>query len=318
MKKLFALLILLTSTLCFSQLVKPTYEGIVMQSATSDKFVYNPAQVINGNWFVYYSSANGVELAYSRGGLNNFTTYSTNAPGGSIYYELDNGIPTMFATKHRWIPGQGICESIFYKSIDALNFNQIVTGSVDLSGEDRNLLYDNGIWKCYIRYQPSPRTIGFIESPDFVNWTHIREILKPDSLDGHLKQFYHMSVIKTDQGYFGLLNVYRIGNNGQDTWQFPPYTSNEHTVDVQLVWSSDGVTNWQRLNNRKSFIDRDPEIEQLFGWWTLVSNEVYIYTTESRRKHTDWENDNKAGRYYFSRRFVIFLHHLYEYKENYN
>jgi hypothetical protein len=107
--------------------------------------------------------------------------------------------------------------------------------------------------------------------------------------------------------------LYYTGLSGQDVEQLPPYTAKEHTTEIQLVYSANGIDNWQRLNSRKEFIPKRENIKQMFGWWSLINGIAYIYTAESKRRHTTYENSNINGRYYFSSEYKISLTDLYKY-----
>ena len=284
----------------------PVYEGIVMNSLTSDNFIFNPVIYNSGTYESYCIKNNAVYLARSGNGLNDWNYTLTNAAAGSIIFNENK----YFNSYHKWYSGKAY--SYYAISLDGINFIDVAT-SRTATGEDRNVLYTGTEYYSYGRLQPKPRTIMFQKSNDFRIWTNPIEILKPDAIDGSNAEFYHLSVIKTSQGYFGLLNVYYTGLSGQDVEQLPPYTLNEHTTQLQLVYSSNGIDNWQRLNDRKEFIKKQTGINQMFGWMSIVNGTVYIYTAESKRRHTTYENANINGRYYFSARYKIALTELYKY-----
>ena len=286
-------------------LPQPIYEGVVMQSLTSDQYIFNPA-IYTGQSEVYCIKNNAVYLATSPNGLNSWTYTLTNGNAGSIIYA--NG--RYYKSYHRWYGAQAF--SYYAISLDGINFTDIATSRTP-TGEDRNILYNGTEFYSYGRLQPKPRTIMFQRSADFRLWTNPNEILKPDAVDGSNVEFYHLSVIKTERGYFGLLNLYYTGLSGQDVEQPPPYTAKEHTTEIQLVYSANGVDNWQRLNSRKEFIPKRENIKQMFGWWSLINGIAYIYTAESKRRHTTYENSNINGRYYFSSEYKISLTDLYKY-----
>ena len=283
----------------------PTYEGIVMQSLTSDQYIFNPA-IYTGQSEVYCIKNNAVYLAQSPNGLNGWTYTLTNAGAGSII-NVDGKYYDSF---HKWYGGQAY--SYYSVSLDKVYFQNVATSRTP-TGEDRNVLFNGTEFYSYGRLQPKPRTIMFQRSSDFRLWTNANEILKPDAVDGSNVEFYHLSVIKTERGYFGLLNLYYTGLSGQDVEQLPPYTAKEHTTEIQLVYSANGIDNWQRLNSRKEFIPKRENIKQMFCWWSLINGVVYIYTAESKRRHTTYENSNINGRYYFSSEYKISLTDLYKY-----
>lgn len=291
-------------------LPKPIYEGVVMQSSNSDQFIFNPAYTNGGIWDLYCVKAGRVYLAQSPNGLNAWTYTLTNASAGSIL----NNAGKNYLSYQQWY--SGLAYSRFAISLDKISF-QDVSSLRYPTGEDRNVIWTGSKYISLGRPEipPAKRTIMYQESQDFRSWTLPVTVLIPDAQDGPSKQFYHISVIQTDRGYFGLLNIYRTGNRGQDTEQEPPYTSEEHTTQLQLVWSAD-AKNWIRLNDRKTFIERKSGIEQMFGWWSVIGDQVYIYTCESARKHTVWANTyDKAGKYYYSSRYKILLTDLYKYHQ---
>jgi len=289
-------------------LKQPVYEGITYIDNNTDCVIYNGSFMFNGKWTNYLNKGGILYMITSDNGLNGWQLAQTSgAPYGSIL--LVNG--AFRGSAHRW--WGGLCDSYFYGSTNGISWATMSMDRTQQSGEDRNLLYDNGLYRNYIRVRPKPRTIGYSESNNFTSWTRIVEILKPDASEVN-KQFYQMSVIKTDRGYFGLLTVYRIGDNGEDVEQFPPYSSEEHTSDLQLAYSANGKDNWIRLNGKKNFVNRRSDIKQIFGWWSVIGNTAYIYTAESKRRHTDWENaHNTAGNRYFACRYKIELSDLYKY-----
>lgn len=290
-------------------LPKPVDEGIVMNSLTQDCFIYTPAFIRNGLWTTYVNRNGQIYQATSLNGLNTWTLNLTSGgPYGPIIYVND----VFRGSAHKWY--NRTVNSYYYGSQDGVNWSATAADFSQTSGEDRCLLYDNGIYRNYVRVQPVPRTIGYCQSTNFAAWSRIIEVLRPDAADGNRTQFYQMSVIKAGTGYYGLLNTYRVGDLGQDVEQIPPYTANEHIVDVQLVYSANGVDNWQRLNNRKNFITRSAGVQQLYATWSVIGEYAYIYTIESKRKHTNWENSyNVTGNLFYSKRLKIKLTELFRY-----
>lgn len=286
----------------------PVYITKLTGSATNDAFAFNPLILKDGKYYMFVNDGGQIKMGVSNNGIDNWTYYNTNAPYGSIVYA--NG--KWSASAHRWY--NGTVTSYYYGSQNGTFWEAMAADWTQNSGEDRNVIFNNGYWKNFIRVQPKPRTIGYSESSDWTNWTRIQEILAPDVADSALKQFYHLSPIVTPQGYFGLLNVYRIGNSGQDVEQPPPYTDLEHTVDLQLVHSVNGL-DWRRLNDRKIFIPRKTGIKQMFGWWGVYGNKVKIVTAESKRRHTLYDDlYNKTGNFFESSLYEITLEELYKYK----
>jgi len=271
-------------------LSKPINEGIVTRSASYDYFIYNPAIIINGVWNVYTVKDGAIWLGKSSNGMNGFEWTLTNAPYGSIVYRTDLNI--FYGSWHKWHTSvQGRCTNYFSGSLDGNQWNTMSADWTQTSGEDRNMIYDNGMYKNYIRVNPTPRTIGYTESSNGYSWSAITEILKPDAVDIAGLEFYEMSVIKTLRGYFGLLNT---------------YNRNTSIVELQLAYSENGKTNWRRLNNKNIFITRPAGIKQMFGNWSVINDMVYIYTIENY-------NDHESGGLHFSSRYKISLNELYKY-----
>ncbi len=284
-------------------LPQPIYEGIVMQSFTSDQYIFNPSINIAGVANLYCIRNGAMYLAKSNNGLNGWTYYLTNGQPGSIVYV--NG--RYSKSYHKWYGAQAF--SYYAVSMDGLNFTDIATSRTP-TGEDRNVLYNGSEYFCYGRLQPVPRSITFSKSPDFRNWSAPVEIFKSSIPN---IEYYHMSVIKTEQGYFGLLNVYYKGNAGQDVDQPPPYVDKEHTTAILLTYSQNGIDNWRVLKNGKEFVTKQTDVKQIFGWWSVVNGIAYIYTAESKRRHTVYENNNINGRFYYSSEYKITLNDLYKY-----
>jgi len=271
-------------------LSKPIDEGIVTISNSYDYFIYNPAILINGIWHLYTVKDGAIWLGKSANGLNGFEWNITNAPYGSIVYRSD--LNQFYGSWHKWnVQVYGRCTSYFSGSENGRAWSMMSADWTQTSGEDRNMIFDNGIYRNYIRVNPKPRTIGYCESPNGYAWNPIIEVLRPDTQDPANMEFYEMSVIKTERGYFGLLTTY-INNTG--------------IVDVQLVHSTGGRMNWRRLNNRNNFIQRKPGIKQLFGNWSLIGDTAYIYSIENT-------NDHESGGLHFSSRYKISLTELYKY-----
>lgn len=289
-------------------LTDPVFISKIASNAANDCYTFNPLIYKDSKYYMFINDGGVIKMGVSNNGIDNWTYYITNAPYGSIVYA--NGL--WRASAHRWY--NGTVTSYYHGSLNGTQWDAMAADWTQLAGEDRNMIFNNGFWKNFLRVQPKPRTIGYSESSNFLNWTRIQEILVPDVADSALKQFYHLSPIVTEQGYFGILNVYRIGNSGQDVEQNPPYTELEHTVDIQLVHSVNGL-DWTRLNDRKVFIPRKTGVKQQFAWWGVYGNKVKIVTAESKRRHTLWEDlNNRVGNYFESSLYELPLTELYRYK----
>ena len=326
MKNLSALVILaflvITVSQSYSQSqVYPLRDANVnIGSATGDItwFPYTPVRKTNGLYEIYYRYNYIPSKAVSTDGVNwSFLSNLPGLPSGESIIQKDN---TWYLGYHTHYQGNVyFCTS---QSNDGINF---IPGTRRfVSGEDITLMQNNDSFYCYIRPlkpQIDPfRKIGLMKSTDFINWTTIQTILAVDPQDyvnpsspDFRKQFYSMSVFKSGSDFWGLLNVYRMGDNGQDNEQLPPYNYNEHTIEVQLVYSKDGI-NWQRTNDRKAFIPRQGNIKQSFGLPTVVDNKLYIYAIETERRHTDYDDENPNGRFFKIWRYQMNLSDLESWK----
>ncbi|HMQ67802.1 MAG TPA: hypothetical protein PKA90_02660 [Ignavibacteria bacterium] len=325
MKNFFASAILsliaFTFTNIHSQTVYPVRDATVnIGSATGDItwFPYTPVKETNGVFEIYYRYNYIPSKAISTDGVNwSFVSNLTSLPSGESIIKKDD---TWYLGYHTHYQGNVYFNTS--QSSDGLNF---IPGTRRfVSGEDMSFILNNDSFYCYIRPlkpQIDPyRKIGLMKSADFVNWTPIKTILAVDPQDytdpsspDFRKQFYSMSVFKSGSDFWGLINVYRMGDNGQDNEQLPPYNVNEHTIEVQLVYSNDGI-NWQRTNDRKAFIPRSGNTKQSFGLPTVVNNKLYVYTIEADRRHTDYESANQNGRFFKIWRYQMNLSDLDSWK----
>lgn len=296
-----------------STLPAPTSLGNIFSSPSGDCFAYNPQIYINGTFHQYMVKDGRPTFAVSGDGVSGWSYIQTNAPLGSICYNNNMWL----GNAHRWIPGTALAETMSYASNNGVDWAAVAVDRNQTCGEDRNLLWDEDsrLWRCYIRKQPKPRTIAYMESFNGRIWSTALTKMVPDPIEeSKHQQYYHNSVIKTPRGFFGLLNVYHVGNAGQDVEQTPPYTADEHTIDVYLVHSNTGdFTTWRKLNNGLPFLTRRGSEQQLFAWWSIINNRARIVDAVSDRKHTTYENTNANGRFYHSRAWEILLTDLYLY-----
>lgn len=275
------------------ELIRPTRDGAVTSSPIEDFFIFNQAILLGGKFIVFARKGNAVKIGKSIDGINDFVWEATNAPYGSIIYSQERN--SFIASYHRWHASvYGRCTNYLAGSPDGKAWSDMAVDWSQTNGEDRNVLKDGVRFMNYIRPEPAPlpRTIGYMESnDDGYHWSTITEILKPDAQDPETLEFYEMSVIKTERGFFGLLTTYdRVSS----------------LVNLQLTFSPDGKTGWRRLNNRKNFIERRSGIKQLFGNWSVIGSRAYIYTIENTEDH-------EHGGRHFSERYNILLSDLYKY-----
>ena len=326
LKNLFSLAAIvffaITSSQSFSQ--SPVYPvrdlTVNISSQTGDVtwFPYTPVRKTNGVYEIYYRYNYTPVKAVSPDGVNwTIIANMTSLPSGESIIQKGD---TWFLGYHTHYQGNVYFNTSL--SNDGINF---IPGTRKFpTGEDISFLMNNDSFYCYIRPdapQVDPfRKIGLMKSADFENWTSIQTILAVDPQDytdpispDFRKQFYSMSVFRSGSDFWGLVNVYRMGDNGQDNEQLPPYNVNEHTIEVQLVHSIDGI-NWQRTNNRSAFIPRQGNIKQSFGLPTVVDNKLYIYAIETDRRHTDYESANPGGRFFKIWRYQMNLTDLESWK----
>lgn len=280
-------------------------------------FTYTPVQKSGVQYEMYYTYNGVLKYATSLTGTNWTSITNVTAPmnesiikKGNVWYM---GYHNTYNDTVRFFTTQ---------STNGINFPAGVPRFT--SGEDMSFMINNDSFYCYIRpkapREDPIRKIGLMKSKDFINWTPIQTILAIDSADynnvnspDYRKQFYNMSVFKNGNDWWGLVNVLRLGDQGQDTEQLPPYNALEQTVETQLVYSTDGI-NWKRTNNRKAFIPRVSGMMEVLGLPTVVGNNLYIYTIESQRRHTDYENANINGRFFSVWRYNISLDNLNTWK----
>lgn len=130
-------------------------------------------------------------------------------------------------------------------SPDGIHFSDLVYVDAQVPGDTHNfVLYNRGKSK-YILYTRlftrELRTVGYLESVDFVHWDNLKEVLAGNGLDD---QFYAMPVFFKDGLYFGLGAVFHAGDET---------LSNYDHVDVELCYSGDGIR-WQRIAPGVPFI----------------------------------------------------------------
>ena len=305
MKKSIVLFFLISTINCFAQtLVYPVKDASVnLGSAGGDVlwFTYTPVAK-NGNVFELYYTFNGLLGKANSPTGTNWTTIS---------YVTTPMSESIIKKGNIWYMGyhKTYNDSVYFFTTQSSNGVNFPAGTPRFySGEDMTFTVVNDSFYCYIRpkapREDLRRKIGLTKSKNFSDWTSIQTILAIDSSDfndinspDYKKTLYNMSVFKNGADWWGILNVYRVGDLGQDVEQLPPYNTLEHTVEPQLVYSKDGI-NWKRTNNRQAFIPRTNGMMEVFGLPTVVNDKLWIYTIESKRRHTDYESQNINGRYF--------------------
>ncbi|HMQ70599.1 MAG TPA: hypothetical protein PKA90_16585, partial [Ignavibacteria bacterium] len=109
-------------------------------------------------------------------------------------------------------------------------------------------------------------------------------------------QTYYMQVFRNGDDWWGLVGMYRVGNNGGETNDVP-YTHPEYTSDVELMWSDDGEK-WYRTNNHQPFIALHDSINTIYSVGTVVGDSVYIYSSESTLLHATYSTNGCGNVYY--------------------
>ena len=280
--------------------MKKYYHGILFQEKSKDVYPipYSPVQFIDGEYkiFLVYG-CNKIEATSPDLKTWKYTPLSF-APYGTVL-ENENKYYAAYC-----VNSFDHCNYAFSIAEDKKTFKEVFF-KPEHHGLDISFFYDKGIFRCYARMKITPciRTIGYMESKDFVNWSLMEEILVPDNEDGG-NVFYSMSVINTEKGYFGFLNTFLPD---------PDFTSgNTETMDVQLVWSADGITDWKRLNDRKPIIERESYTKNIHACASVIGNEVFIATISTGMYHNFFAVD-RENKFYFTELYRIPLTELYKY-----
>jgi hypothetical protein len=262
-------------------------------------------------------------------------------PTPEPYYQYEAIIKkpdsAQFMAYNRWYVFGGIKGSYMTKAISTnggLTFTD--TGKVMALGEDKSFIWnsdENEYWgyvrprnitpdcECYthncytvgngVRKIALMKNGGFF--PNAGAWSARDTIVAIDSAEyininspDYRTQTYYMQVFRNGSDWWGLVGMYRVGNNGGETNDYP-YTDPEYTSDVELMWSDNGVK-WYRTNNRNPFIPLHDSIKTIYSVGTVVKDSVYFYSIESTRLHATYtihgcgndsvEKSAFAGKYY--------------------
>jgi len=123
---------------------------------------------------------------------------------------------------------------------------------------------------------PRQRVVGWTESPDFVNWTPAKEVLRGEPT----AQIYSMPVFRYAGVYLGLPAVFH---------------TREDRVHTELAWSPDTI-NWHRIEPGRALIPRG-ETDGEYDWGcvyasvpVILEDQVRIYYGASNGPHTDWRD----------------------------
>lgn len=321
MKLLIFLLFIISVPFSFSQ--SPVYPV-----RDSDINLGNP----NGDvtWFSYTpvkKNGSSFEMYYTYNGIRSYATSITGTDWNFVSAVTAPSPESIIKKGSVWYLGyhKRYMDSVFFFTSTSYNGINFSAGTpMFTTGEDMSFFQNNDSFYCYIRPEAPRedplRKIGLMRSSDFVNWTPLKTILWIDSSDYNdvnspdfRKQYYNFSVFKNGNDWWGLANIYRVGDEGQDVEQNPPYEGDEQTIETQLLYSKDGI-NWMRTNNRQAFIPRSPGMMEIFGLPTVDNNTLWIYTIESERRHTNYDYENVNGRWFGIWRYSISLNDLNTWK----
>jgi len=112
------------------------------------------------------------------------------------------------------------------------------------------------------------RTVGYCESDDFINWTIPESVIDPDLEDPIGTQFYGFTADMYEDYYVGLIWVYNT-------------QSADDTMTIQLASSRDGKK-WQRIGNRKPFLDIGNEGPWESGMILAVASPFFVVDDQIR------------------------------------
>ena len=220
-----------------------------------------------GGYRMYYASQGGVLVAESADGLawhkpeldivpwkgkptnmilegvspqRNWSIASINV----IHDEQDEEFPFKMTSFQK--PEDGKEGALFvYKSRDGLRFEAIPGPRFEMG--DRNTMMGsrvNGKFVGYVRKvgmfskYTGVRSMFYVESPDFLNWSEPQLALAPDLQDEPDLEFYGMSVFQRHDWFVGLVECWRAD------------TDSHH---IQLAFSRD-LRNWHRPEPRTPFM----------------------------------------------------------------
>jgi hypothetical protein len=131
-------------------------------------------------------------------------------------------------------------------SPDGLHFTECPKHPVLTTGDagSQTVGWDDRIGQ-YVLYtrandEKGRRIVAYSTSPDFIEWTPPKVILRMREDDQPGLEFYQMPVAKHEGMYFGMLWVLRTGVEG-------------HPIEAELAFSRDGVE-WQRVGDGATFL----------------------------------------------------------------
>ena len=174
---------------------------------------------------------------------------------------------------------------------------------------DRTNIYHDPITDRYIlttrRHNNMPdgraglrrkRVVAWSESDDFIQWSQLRTIIKPDDYDSPDTEFYGMVAFRYGRRYLGFLEIYHTGSE---------------QLDVQLAVSVDGQ-HWERVARREPLLPTGPVGSWDSVWVSstdnpphVVGDQLWLYYQGRSRGHRVDPPDAAIGRTMLGRdRFV--------------
>lgn len=173
-------------------------------------------------------------------------------------------------------PGDHTMSQRIFYSDDGLTFaeapeNPIIKGRSDCHN---NMVYnpERGVFMQYRRATVNAneiRRIAYTESADLIHWTQPVGIVIPDELDPPC--FYGMPVTRYQGAYFGFLEMFY--------WHPDRKLPKDHSIDVQLAWSRDGIR-WERHPERPTFLPTGQVPK--FDWGMVLCQQGVITLDDGR------------------------------------
>ncbi|MDP6360271.1 MAG: hypothetical protein QF473_34465 [Planctomycetota bacterium] len=107
------------------------------------------------------------------------------------------------------------------------------------------------------------RSVGRIDSPDFINWSPLETVFLDKEPGETVRQYYSMPTFKYAGGYVGLLYVFHSDPGGNPEGDTP--------IDIELAWSPDSI-HWEEISHGQPLIERGEEGQfdhgRIFGLWS--------------------------------------------------
>ncbi|MBI4582828.1 MAG: hypothetical protein HY717_02170 [Planctomycetes bacterium] len=153
---------------------------------------------------------------------------------------------------------------------------------LDLGGRSdtrNNVLWSSELsrWVGITRFDFAPRSIGRTSSEDFVRWSKVQEVLRPEPDQPH---FHDMVAFPYGGLYLGLLGVFDVRADRQ--W-------------VELTWSPDSIQ-WQRILPGTPFIPNSRN-QGDYDWGCIFAaqpvmrdGEIRIYYAGCNGKFHNWRD----------------------------